>query len=121
MATVNSSRRKTVSVPSGYSDDTGPRIQAYLAQLQPLRGIDAGDTDEYRNAISAISRLAASAAGTDSPTYQFTQEQAADVLLFMRLSEPVDPVTWWTDPKDAPSHVCGWELVLQAVEDALRA
>jgi hypothetical protein len=106
---------------TGYSDDTGPRILAYLSSMRPLRGVGAGEFHEYRNAVSAITQLALSAEGTDSPTHELTREQAADILMFMRLSEPVEPKSWWRSPDDAPCQVVGDVFVLDAVENTLRA
>lgn len=54
------------------------------------------------------------------PQMKLTPRQCADVMTFMSLSEPVEPSSWWKDPKGAPSHLVGHYLVLQTLEAALR-
>lgn len=105
----------------GYSDDTAPRILAYLISMKPLEGCTLDGKDGHHRGRSLIERLAMSASGEDSPKMRLTPAQCVDVLQFMMFSEPVAPDSWWTDPKDAPSHVVGYYFVLGALKDGVRA
>ena len=107
------------SSPSAYSDNTADRLQAYLDSVEPRDA--AGDFKGYRNGILQILRLAASAQGEDPLTLRLTDDQCADVLHFIAYSDPIRPKDWWTEPKDAPSHIVGFIFVLHALEDSLRA
>jgi hypothetical protein len=126
MATVNNTGLTVLSkfkVPPrprySDSDHTADRLLAFRASMRPIDS--AFDDDSYRNGYFLIERLAASAKGTDLPRLQLTAKQAADVLRFITLSEPVEHKDWWLDPKHAPSHVVGFGFALQAVECCLRA
>lgn len=106
---------------NGYTDDTGPRIRAYLASVRPRRGVaGVGEEEEYQRGRSLIERVALSAHGDGSPTLRLTATQCADVVNFVRQSDPVTPRTWWSEPADAPSHLVGLCFVLDAVESSLR-
>jgi hypothetical protein len=106
-------------IDSGYSDETSPRIRAYLASVRPRRG--SNFSEECESGRDLIYRLALSASGEDSPTLKLSPRDCADVLAFISVTEPVEPRTWWTaNPQDAPHHVCGYMEVLHALEDALR-
>jgi hypothetical protein len=116
-------RATTRPAEIGYTDDTAPRIRAYLASMRPLRGSE-GDIhyeDSYQRGRSLIERLALSAHDTDSPTLRLSAEQCADVLHFIANSEPLEPATWWRDPKEAPSHVVGFMIIVNALKDSLRS
>jgi hypothetical protein len=118
MSTNNTARVRAVPA---YTDDTGPRIRAYLASVRPLRGVSGlGDDQRYQRGRSAIERLALSAAGEDSPTHRLSVSQCADVAYFVSSSEPLDARHWWQEPRNAPSHVVGFHMVMDAVEAALR-
>lgn len=120
--TTATSRRAAAPAPGpGYSDDTAPRIRAYLASMRPLLGGGAADSEEYHRGRSLIERLALSARGEDAPILALSRSQCADVLHFIWRSEPIEPAGWWEDPEDAPSHVVGFDFVLQALESSLRA
>src|SRR5580700_667583 len=102
-------------LPSGYSEDTRPRILAYLASMRPLRGLE-GLPDEYFDiGRELVERIADSAVGDAEPTIRLTPEQCAEILRFMGRLEPIEPRTWWENPKDAPSHVVGYQMVLRAI------
>jgi hypothetical protein len=111
-ATLSKNRR-------GAAHDADPGsgwIRAYLASVRPLRGCaDLPDSEEYQAGRSAIERLAISAHGQVSPT------ECADVVNFIRNSEPVKPRSWWNEPDDEPSHLVGLHVILEAVERSLRA
>jgi hypothetical protein len=77
---------------------------------------DAG----YKRGRALINRLAVTAQGEDSPRLRLSASDCADILRFMSFSEPTSPRTWWKDPADAPSHVVGFNMVLNAMEDSLR-
>lgn len=113
--------RSAMRAPApGYSDDTGPRIRAYLASMRPLRGVaDITGMDAYQRGRSLIERMALLAVGTDLPRMKLTTAQCADVLAFLQYSEPVEPRTWWEDPKDAPSHLVGHYLIIDTLATAL--
>jgi hypothetical protein len=106
--------------PADYTDDTGPRILAFLASMRPLRGALVADGEDYQRGREVIELLAARSRDTDSPGITLSVRQCADALHFLAQIEPTDPQTWWKDPKDAPSHVCGLQMVLLALEDSLR-
>jgi hypothetical protein len=52
---------------------------------------------------------------------RLTPAQCADVVHFVRYSEPLESSNWWEDPEHAPSHWVGFVFVLKAVEESLRA
>ncbi len=93
------------------NEHTDRRIRAYLASVRPERGSDLGANDEYERGRAAIERLALSAHDTGDPTLQLSETQGADVLYFVRCSEPLEERTWWQDPKSGPSHLVGWTFV----------
>lgn len=113
--------RKQVELPEpGYSERTGDRIRAFLASMRPLDGSGAGDDKEYHRGRSLIERLALSATEEDDPTLRLGAAQCADVLNYLGRSEPIEERDWWKDPRNAPNHVIGYEMVLRALERSLR-
>lgn len=113
---------ENVPAPEAHSchpqDRTDARLRAYVASVESMSG--TAEEDRERGAV-LIERLAASAQGSDSPALQLTPEECADVLAWMADRQPVDPDSWWQDPKDAPSHLCGFYMLLQALEHSLAA
>ncbi len=108
-------------LPAGYSDETGPRIIAFLHAVRPNRGVAGiGDTDEYQRGRNTIERLAWSARGCETPPLLLNHEQCADVCHFLARSEPLAPAVWYDEPADAPSHLVGLQFILEALEDSLR-
>jgi hypothetical protein len=102
---------------------TDNRLHAYLASLRLLKGVCYNDDLEdacYRGR-SLIERLALSAAGGLLPRLRLTAKEVADVLAFISSCEPVERSTCWREPKHGPSHVVGRYLLLQALEQSLRA
>jgi hypothetical protein len=109
---------KTAVLPD---DDTAPQIRAYLASVRPMVGIaDLYESEPYQRGRSLIERVAISARGGDVPTLRLTAAQCADVVYFIHSSEPLEPSTWWSDPKDEPSHLVGFYIVLGTLEKSLR-
>jgi hypothetical protein len=81
----------------------------------PLRGCaDLDDGEEYRRGRSLIERLAISAEGKVAPTLHLSPSQCADVIFFVRNSEPADPRAWFTEPDEEPSHLVGLCVSLEA-------
>ena len=110
------------SVASGASDQTADRIRAFLMSVRPLRGAShVADLDEYQRGRVTIERMANASHDTDEPDFVVTHSEAADVLKFLTWTEPFEPSNWWTDPEDAPSHVCGLGFVLRTLERSLRS
>jgi hypothetical protein len=103
--------------PIRSNDDTSRRILAFLASVVPY----SGQTDAHYRGRAVIERMAVGAAETDYPACCLTAEQCADVLHFLATVQPREPRTWWDDPKDAPSHVCGYHAVLAALSASLEA
>jgi hypothetical protein len=101
--------------------DTGPRIFAFLWSVRPQRGCDTNDDDEFHRGRALIERLALSAPGEGEPRMRLTQAQSADVVHFLARIEPFEPRDWWNDPEGQPSHFCGFTMVLDSIEDSLRA
>jgi hypothetical protein len=101
--------------------DTGPQVLAFLASMRPMRGCDVDDDQGFHRGRALIERLALSAQEEGPPRLRFTLSQAADVMRFLGRIEPIEQRDWWNDPKDGPSHVCGYTVVLDAIEDSLRA
>jgi hypothetical protein len=116
--------RSQLSLPSSrYSERTSDRLRAYLASVRPLGDVaDIAEGDEYQRGRGLIERMALSMgdAEHDWPSLRLSAAQCADVLRFVSQSEPLEPRAWWADPPDAPSHVCGYEMVLGCVEKSLR-
>lgn len=104
----------------GYSENTDARLRAYLASVQPVPDVEWSDNRPYHRGRSLIERLALSAKGDDPPTLMLSASDCADVACFISRSFPIDPETWWNDPKDAPSQVVGFMFVLDAIENSLR-
>jgi hypothetical protein len=100
-------------------DSTANRIRAYLASMQPLCGSDVSDDDIYHRGRSLIERMALKSSGIENPDIRLTARQCRDVLHFVACSEPIEPRTWWDDPKDAPSHAVGFTFVLWVIHDHL--
>jgi hypothetical protein len=99
-------------------DSTANRLRAYLASMRPL-GDSNADDDAYQRGRSLIERMAISSCEDHAPSIRLTAGQCADVLHFIRTSEPIEPRTWWQDPKNAPSHVVGFMFVLWTMQDSL--
>jgi len=121
---VRASRRRRLTEAQAIALDSTPaRIRAFLAAVVPLRGSDAAEDERYQRGRSLIERLALSAEGGDTydpPTLNLTTTECADVLYFVSRSEALDGPTWWDDPKDAASHLCGFMFIMDAVEESLR-
>ncbi|MGO9592984.1 MAG: hypothetical protein ACLQFF_12565 [Steroidobacteraceae bacterium] len=105
----------------GYSDNTADAVRAYLASLQPVDGCDLTDDKSYWNGRVLIERIALSAKGEDVPTLRLSVSECADVLRFIHCSQPVRRSAWWRDPPGKPSHLIGFIMVLQVLENSLRA
>ena len=110
-------------VGPGASDKTADRIRAFLMSVRPLRDASpvADQQDAYQLGRVTIERMANASLGTDDPDIVVTLSEAADVLSFLSWIEPFEPRNWWTDPENAPSHVCGLEFVLRTLERSLRS
>jgi hypothetical protein len=107
--------------PDGYIDDTAPEIRAYLARVRPKRDSDLGNEDEYHRGRGLIEPLAISTEGRDGPSLRLTAAQCADIVYFIRNSEPIEPETWFTEPDDEPNHHVGYDVVMEVIERCLRA
>jgi hypothetical protein len=106
--------------PVGYSEDTSARIYAYLASVRPLRGVaDLGQREDFQRGRALIERMAMSAQGMDPPRLYLGRSYCADVLRFISQTEPLEPRDWWNDPEGSPSHVVGFNFVLQTLADSL--
>jgi hypothetical protein len=104
----------------GYSDDTDARIRAFLASMQCL--FDEDEVYEgFHRGRSVIERIARSATGADDPKIRLSLNNCRDVLHFLAQVQPREPIGWWKDPEDAPSHVVGLQLVLFALKASLEA
>jgi hypothetical protein len=100
-------------------DATAPRLRAFVASMQP--SVAEGDLYEnYTDGRDLIEQLAVSATGTEPPTLRLSGRQVADVLYYLACSQPKEPVGWWKDPKQAASHVAGFTMLLNALEESLR-
>jgi hypothetical protein len=89
MAIVNSSRTLRGTTQTFYTDDTAPRILAFLASVQCL--FDEDQVYEgFRRGRSLIERIAMRTEGTDSPRICLSNEECADVLHFLAQVEPRD-------------------------------
>jgi hypothetical protein len=104
------------------SDHTGNRIRAYLASMQLDPDVEFADdiTAQCNRARSLMERLAISAPGEQHPTLKLSVTDCADILTYMSCSVPLNRHGWWDD-KAAISHVCGYNFVLDAMADSLRA
>jgi len=102
------------------NDDTAPRILAYLASVRPLKGWDSSEDERYQLGRSLIVQLAMNARADDWPALRMSADQCADLLYFVRSSEPHKPAGWWKDPEHGPSHLVGFVFVLHAIEQNLR-
>jgi hypothetical protein len=94
-----------------------------LASVEPIGG-RAGDVSmdaRYFRGRALIERMALQARGIDYPTLRLSLGDCADVTYFVGHSVPLEPSSWWHDPKDAPSHLVGFMIVLTTVEKSLRA
>ena len=131
---LTSARKGQISKISGASieeeaqachpnDCTDNRLRAYLSSMARPRDIESyQDHIEEANVRgrSLIERLAIGVENDDEPRLRLTAAQVADVLSFIRCSEPVDLEGWWKDTYDGPSWVCGYYAVLKALEASLR-
>lgn len=118
MTTETTTTRPGQAPPLDYSDDTGPRIRAYLASVLPLGR--SGEDEDYKRGRVLIERMALSARGEDDPRIELSAEDCADVLAFVRDSVPFDESTWFDEREDSPSHLCGLQFILASVIDNLR-
>jgi hypothetical protein len=99
-------------------DHTGRRILAYLASVQ---AVDGGAVfPNYGRGRCVMEHMALSAKGSDMPTLRLSAEDCADVLYFVQCSTPIEPRTWWDDPKGAPSQVVGFSIIMGVLEESLR-
>jgi hypothetical protein len=116
------SRNRSAGPPSGYSDATADRIRAYLASVQPRVGVVVSDPidKQLQRGRDQVERLAQSASDTDAPALRLSASACADVLAFMESVDPIEPRTWWRDPGNAPSHICGYLILLSALERSVR-
>jgi hypothetical protein len=107
----------------GGVDDTSARIEAFLASVRFVAGLPLmGErADAIARGRRVIEKMAASATGTDLPAPDLTLAECADVLAFLDAVEPVEPATWWRDPKIGASYYVGRHFVLNTVEDSMRA
>lgn len=105
-----------------YSDRTADRLRAYLASMRPLRGSDRLDEDDdYQAGRALVERMALSPGDddTDQPALRLSADECVQVLQFMACTEPVDREAWWTDPKESPSHLAGFYMVLRCLQDSI--
>lgn len=117
------SRNRSAAPPAGYSDATADRIRAYVASMRPRAGVvylDDEIEESIRRGHALVERLAQSASGEDLPTLPISLRDCADVIAFIESVDPIERRTWWSDPEHAPSHVCGFLLLLHALERSLR-
>lgn len=99
-------------------DSTANRLRAFSASMQPI----VDDAIEQRiPGMLLIERLAYSAQGDNLPTLRLSIEECAELVTFIRASEPVAPRNWWKDPSDTPSQVCGFYNLLMILERNLEA
>jgi hypothetical protein len=103
---------------SGASDRTDRRIQAFLASVGPLRGLPV--SEGVNRGRSIIERMAMSADGEGDPAIRLSPQHCADVLEFLSRVEALEPKNWWTEPAESPSHLVGYQIVLQTLEANLR-
>ena len=103
------------------SEETFDRIRAYLDSMRRLQGCATSST--YEAGRAAIIWIGAQCRGNESamPNVELSGKACADILDFIGGSEPLEPATWWDDPPDAASPVCGLQAVLYAVECNMRA
>lgn len=121
MSRASAKARQPIAPYCDYSDDTAPRIRAYLLSVRPRNCLlEVSSLPSYQRGHSVIERIAATATGIGMPTVNLSARDCADVLSFINVSEPVAPRTWWYDPKESPSHLVGFCFVLQTLEAALR-
>jgi hypothetical protein len=101
-------------------EHTDRRIHAYINSMTPLRGVVWAEDVEAGiwRGRAAIEALAASAQGAELPRLKLTPAQCADILTFMSSCEPLNPARWWLDAD--VSHVCGYNMVLDAMAGSLR-
>lgn len=120
--TAARSRPIRLQTAPGYTDRTADRLRAYLASVRPLRGVAGiAESDEYQRGRALIESMALAAGRADEwPSLRLSVAQCADVLHFVYESEPVNARAWWSDPTEAPSHVCGYLMALGCVEGSLR-
>jgi hypothetical protein len=95
---------------------TERRIRAYLASVVPLNELDNG----AERGRALIEQIALSAQGDNHPPIRLSVDRCADVLDFVASVQPMEPRTWWEDPKGAPSPMVGFYLVLGTLVNSLR-
>lgn len=120
---LNPSRNQSATPPPGYSDASADRLRAYLASMRPRVGVAilSDDIDkDLEHGRALVESLAQSARDTEPPALALSARDCADVLAFMASVDPIEPRTWWRDPENAPSHVCGFLILLDALERSLR-
>jgi hypothetical protein len=64
--------------------------------------------------------MAMSAKDEDDPSITLSADHSAHVLHFLSCVEPLEPVVWWEDPDDSPSHLVEFVFVLRTLEKSLR-
>lgn len=100
-------------------EHTRERMLAYLAAVQPMRGLPPSES--YLRGRGLIQALAESAVDYDEPSRQLTLVECEDVIEFLRHSEPRQPVEFHKEPKGAPSHRVGLMMVYNALHEAVSA
>jgi hypothetical protein len=102
------------------TDGTTHRIIAFLASVQPISGAGQGRDAGFHRGRSIIERMAMSADGAGIPDITLAPDHCADVLEFLANIEPLEPESWWQDPSEGPSHLVGFQFVLQVLSASLQ-
>ena len=100
-------------------DDSGRRILALLASLRhPEADADLGPRFHAGRAV--LERLALSALGNHShPKSSLSSSECLSALRYLACAELVNPIGWWRDASDGPSHVVGFQLALETIASSL--
>jgi hypothetical protein len=107
---------------NAHSDETAPRIRAFLASMRPTRGVmlnEASD-ESFHRGRAVIEKLAICSVGTELPAVIISLREVADVLFFLAAIGPVDLKSWWDEPIECTSAICGYHSVLNALEESIR-
>ncbi len=99
-------------------EHTKTRIYAYLHARQVLSGNHI--SEEYQRGRELIAILAETSEGYDKPKRKLALDECADVIAYMHGSEPRNRDTYSREPDSNPSIECGHNIVLWAVEEAIR-
>jgi hypothetical protein len=104
-----------------YPDNTAGRLRAYLASLlaDPDTEMFPDFSRTFHRGRALIERMALDVRGTDIPAMKLSPADCADILAFMSFAVPIDRAAWWQD-KESISHVCGFKMVLEALQSSLR-